>query len=141
MMQSCLFHPFLNPLFITAIYWRFSTGPVQTRKQFAQAKTCFSFKIKDQRILFQLAVMLKNNLRLFKVDWKTLLVCHNAITSTKWQNMKATPNFDPFRRYFSKNYSERPFYDLQHRATETSLAQIITRQGKKVFQNLILVVL
>ena len=35
----------------------------------------------------------KNNLRLFKLDSKTLLVCHSAVTSTKWQNMKATPTW------------------------------------------------
>ena len=32
----------------------------------------------------------KNNLWLFKLDSKTLLVYHCAITSTKWQNMKFT---------------------------------------------------
>ena len=35
--------------------------------------------------------MLKNNLRLFKLDSKTLLVCHSAVTSTKQQNTKANP--------------------------------------------------
>ena len=66
LIKVVFFFPSLTHFFITAIYWRFSTGPAQTRKQSAHAKTCFSFKIKDQIILFQLAAMLKINLRLFK---------------------------------------------------------------------------
>ena len=47
--------------------------------------------LQNNIILFKLAVMLKINLRLFKLDSKTSLVCHSAATSTKWQNVKATP--------------------------------------------------
>ena len=42
----------LTHFFITETYRRFSTGPAQARKQYACTKTCFSFKIKDQIILF-----------------------------------------------------------------------------------------
>ena len=84
--ESCFFFLSLTHFFITATY-RFSTGPARARKQYVCTKTCFSFKIKDQIILFELEGILKNNLRLLK----TLLVCHSAITSTKWQNMKAIP--------------------------------------------------
>ena len=59
------------------------TGSAQARKQYAHTKTCFSFKIKDRIILFELEGILKNNLRLFKLDSKTLLVYHSAIMSTK----------------------------------------------------------
>ena len=83
----------LTHFFITATYWRFSTGPEQARKQYALTKTRFSFKIKDWIILFELEGILKNNLRLFKLDSKTLLVYHCTITSTKWRNMKVTPSF------------------------------------------------
>ena len=65
-----------------AIYRRFSTGTAQDIKQSAHSKTCFSFKIKDETMLFQVEGILKNNLRLFKVDSKTLLMCHNATMST-----------------------------------------------------------
>ena len=95
----------LNPFFIVATYQRFPTGPAQARKQYV-SKTCFSFKIKDRiifdRIIFELEGILKNNLRLFKLVSKALLVYHCATMSTKWGN-----NFDPFRRYFSKNYLEK----------------------------------
>ena len=94
--ESCFFFLSLTYFFITATYRRFSTGPSQARKQFARTKTCFSFKIKDWIILFELEGKLKNNLRLFKLDSKMLytsniLVYHNAITSTNWRNMKAIP--------------------------------------------------
>ena len=88
--RSCrelFFAPFLNSPFHCKTYWRISNSPAQARKQYARNKTRFSFKIKDQIILFELEGILKNNLRLLK----TLLVCHSAITSTKWQNMKAIP--------------------------------------------------
>ena len=81
----------LTHLFITTTYGRFSTGPAQAKKQYAHTKICFSFKIKNRIILFELEGILKNNLRLFKLDSKTLLVYHCVITSTKWRNMKVTP--------------------------------------------------
>ena len=81
----------LSHCFITATYRRFSTGLAQARKQYGRTKTRFSFKIKDRIILFELEGILKNNLSLFKLDSKTLLVHHCTITSTKWQNMKVTP--------------------------------------------------
>ena len=80
----------LTHFFITATYQRFSTGPAQAKKQYVHTKVCFSFKIKDWIILFDLEGILKNNLRLFKLDSKTLPLCHCAITSTKWRNMKVT---------------------------------------------------
>ena len=43
----------------------------------------FSFKVKDQTILFKLAGILKNNLRLFQLDSNTLLECHSVLMSTK----------------------------------------------------------
>ena len=93
--RSCrkLFFFFLSltHFFITATYRRFLTGSAQARKQYARTKTCFSFKIKDWIILFELEGILKNNLRLFKLDSKTLLVYHCTITSTKWRNIKITP--------------------------------------------------
>ena len=83
-MQKVVFFLSLTHFFITATYRRFSTGPAQARKQYACTKTCFSFKIKDRIILFELEGILKNNLMLFKLDSKTLLVYHCAI-------MKPTP--------------------------------------------------
>ena len=93
-MQKAAF-PSLTPFFTTATHRIFSTGPAQARKQSATTKTCFSFKIKDQIILFELAGILKNILRFFKLDSETLLVCHSAVTLTKWQNMKANPTLTP----------------------------------------------
>ena len=80
----------LTHFFITATYRRFSTGSTQAQKQYAHTKICFSFKVKNRIILFELEVILKNNLRLLKLDSKTLLVYHCAITSIKWLNMKLT---------------------------------------------------
>ena len=77
--------------FTTATCRRLLTGPAQARKQCTCTKTCFSFKIKDWIILFELECILKNNLRLFKLDSNTLLLYHSAIMSTKWRNMKAIP--------------------------------------------------
>ena len=74
---------FLNPLFHYRKLQKVLTGSAQARKQYARTKTCFSFKIKDRIILFELEGILKNNLRLFKLDSKTLLVYHCAITTTK----------------------------------------------------------
>ena len=90
--KSFYFFPSLTHLFSRATYQRFSSGPAHARKQPASAKTCLSFEIKDQIILFKLAGILKNNLRLFQLDSKTLLVCHSTETSIKWQNMKTISN-------------------------------------------------
>ena len=73
----------LTHFFIMATYQRFLTAPAQARKQSVHTKTCFPFKIKDSVILFKFSRILKNNLRLFKLDSKTLLVCHSAIGSAK----------------------------------------------------------
>ena len=81
----------LTHFFIMATYQRFLTAPAQARKQSVRTKTCFPFKIKDSVILFKFSRILKNNLMLFKLDSKTLLVCHSAIGSAKWWNMKPTP--------------------------------------------------
>ena len=83
MQKVVFFFLSLTHFFIMATYQRFSTGPAQARKQSASVKTCFSFKLKDLIILFKLAGILKDNLRLFKLDSKTLLVCHNAVMSTE----------------------------------------------------------
>ena len=99
--ESCFFSISLSHCFITATYRRFSTGLAQARKQYARTKTRFSFKIKDRIILFELVGILKNNLSLFKLDSKTLLVYHNVNQMTKYEGY---PNFDPFRRYFNKNH-------------------------------------
>ena len=93
--ESCFFFPSLTHFSITATYRRFSIGPAQARKQYAHTKICFSFKVKDWIILFELEGILKNNLRFSKLDSKTLLVYHSAMMSTKWQSMKTTPtNYD-----------------------------------------------
>ena len=46
----------------------------------------------------------KNDLRLFKLDSKTLLVYHSAITSTKWRNMKAFPTLIFLEDISTKNF-------------------------------------
>ena len=75
---------FLNPLFHYSNLRKVFNWPCELT-QSACIKTCFSFKIKDRIILFQLPGILKNNLRLFKLDSKTLFACHNSVTSTKWR--------------------------------------------------------
>ena len=84
------FLPFLNPLLHYSDLLKVFNWPCTSQKT-VRVKNCFSFKIKDWIILFELAAILKNKLRFLKLDSKTLLVCHCAITSTKWRNMKATP--------------------------------------------------
>ena len=137
MQKVVFFFPSLTHLFITALYRRFSTDPAQARKQSARTKTCFSFKIKDRIILFEFTGILKNNLRLFKLDSNTSLMGHSAVTSTKWRNMKATPTLILFRRYFNKNYWERPsiklFMTCDIKLLKPVLAHIVTRHGKKSF--------
>ena len=55
MQKVVFFFLSLTHFFITATYRRFSTSTAQTRNQYARTKTCFSFKIKDRIILFELA--------------------------------------------------------------------------------------
>ena len=81
--KGCFFFLSLTRFFITTTYQRFSTGPAQAGKQYTRTKTCFSFQIKDRIILFELESILKYNLRLLKLDSKTILVYHSAITSNK----------------------------------------------------------
>ena len=118
-------------------YRRFSTDPAQARKQPARAKNCFSFKIKDRISLSELAGLVKNNLRLFKLDSKTLLVCHSAVTSTKWQNMKATPTLTLLEDISRKKILEEAFYkaiyDLRHKATQFDFSTNCTPAQQKRF--------
>ena len=88
--RKLFFLSLINPLFH---YWNLQdfNWPCTRQKQYVCTKTCFLFKIKDLIILFELEGILKNNLRLFKLDSKTLLVYDSAIISTKWRNMKAIP--------------------------------------------------
>ena len=55
------------------------------------------------------------------------------------------PNFDPFGRYYNKNYWERPSTKLimtcHIKLLKPILAQIVTWHGKNIFQNLSSVVL
>ena len=81
--ESCFFLPILNPFFHYGNLPKVFNCPCTSRKQSVRTKTCFPFKIKDSVILFKFSRILKNNLRLFKLDSKTLLVCHNVVTSTK----------------------------------------------------------
>ena len=83
--RKLLFLPLLNPFFIIATYRRFSTGTPRARKQYARTKICFSVKIKDQIILFELEGILKSNLRLFKLDSKTLLVYNYPSLGKFWE--------------------------------------------------------
>ena len=110
--RSCrkFFFPFLSltHFFITATYKRFSIGNAQARKQYARTKTCFPFKIKNQIILLELEGILKNNLKVVQPRFKDITCvpyCHNVNWMMKYEGY---PNFDPFRRYFDKNYWERP---------------------------------
>ena len=93
MQKVVFFFPFFTHFFILALDCTFSGSPAQTRIAYAPAKTCCIFKTNDHIFLYKLASKLKNSLRLSKVDFKTLLVCYNAVTPTKWQNANATPNW------------------------------------------------
>ena len=77
------------------------------------------------------------------VDSKTCVPkCHNINQMMKYEGY---PNFDPFRRYFNKNYWERPstklFMTFDIKLLKPVLAELVTWHDKEVFQNLILVVL
>ena len=87
--ESCFFLPLLNPLLHCCNLLKIFNWPYTSQKQPAQAKTYFSFQTKHQIIPFKLAGKV-NILTLFKLDSKTLLVCHIAVASTKWKNLKAT---------------------------------------------------
>ena len=123
MQKVVFFFPSLSHFFTMAIYRRFSTDTAQDIKQSAHSKTCFSFKIKDETMLFQVEGILKNNLRLFKVDSKTLLMCHNATTSTNWWNMKATPTLilleDSSVKIIGRGLLQS-YSGLPHKVTQTS---------------------
>ena len=143
MQKVVFFLPFLNPLLHYSNLLKVFNWPCTSQKT-VRVKNCFSFKIKDWIILFELAAILKNKLRFLKLDSKTLLVCHCAITSTKWRNMKATPTLILWED-ISKNYWERPsaklFMTCNINLLKPVLAQIITWHSNKVFRNLNLVVL
>ena len=66
----------------------------------------------------------------------------NVNQMTKYEGY---PNFDPFRRYFGKNYWERPstklFTSCDIKLLKPVLAQIVARHGKKDSRNLVIVVL
>ena len=92
----------------------FSSGQLTEGFQLALCKPekiCFSFKIKEKQ-------------RLIKLVSETLLVCHSAVTSTKWRNMKATPT--SFWKIFKWNLLGEAYYkaiyDLRYKATQTGFS-------------------
>ena len=92
--RSCrklFFLPLLNPLFhYSNLLKVFKWHCTSQKTVYALTKIYFSFKIKGQ-MLFELeGILSKNNLKLFKLDSKTLLVYHYVIMSIKWRNMKVT---------------------------------------------------
>ena len=80
--ESCFFLPLLNPLLHCCNLLKIFNWPYASQKQPPQAKTYFSFQTKHQIIPFKLAGKV-NIITLFKLDSKTLLVCHIAVASTK----------------------------------------------------------
>ena len=142
--ESFSFLPLRNPLFHYCNLLVFNRS-CASQKIVYSCQNLFFLKIKDRIIQFQLAGIVKNNLRLFKLDSKTLLVCHNVVTSTKWRNMKATTTLtlleDISVKTASRGFLQNYLWLKDIKLLKPFLAQIVTPHGKKIFRNLILVVL
>ena len=78
MQEVVFFFPSLTHFFITAIYW-----PCASQKTVCPLENLFVLQSKGWNNPIPVGRHTKNNLKLFKIDSKTLLVCHNAVTSTK----------------------------------------------------------
>ena len=78
-----------------------------------------------------MADILKNNLRLFKLDAKTLLVlwqCYNVIQMTKDEGY---PNFDSFNKNFWERPSTNLFMTCDIKPLKPILAQIVMLAQQK----------
>ena len=92
--RSCrklFFLPLLNPLFHYSNLQKVFNWPCTSQKTLCSHQNLFFLQNKGLNNPICIGRHTKNNIRLFKLDSKTLLVYQSAIMSTKWRNMKATP--------------------------------------------------
>ena len=89
--RKLFFLPLLNPFFHYSNLSKVFNWLCTSQKAVCSHQNTFFLQNKRLIILFELEGMLKNDLRLFKLDSKTLPVYHCAITSTKWKKMNFTP--------------------------------------------------
>ena len=70
--------------------------------------------------------ILKNNLRLFQLDSKTVAVYHSAITSSNLPNMKAIPTLillgDISKKIIGGGLLHIANYDLRYEVTQTDFS-------------------
>ena len=91
--RSCrelVFFHLPNPLFHYSNLPKVFNWPCTSQKTVCSHQNSFFLPNKESNNI-ELECILKNNLRLLKLDSKALLVYHCAIMSTKWRNMKVTP--------------------------------------------------
>ena len=91
--RSCkklFFLPLLNPHFHYSNLPKVFNWPCTSQKTVCLHQNSFFLPNKESNNI-ELECILKNNLRLLKLDSKASLVYHCAIMSTKWRNMKVTP--------------------------------------------------
>ena len=81
--ESCIFLPILNPFFYYGNLPKVFNCPCTSQKTVCLYQNLFSPQNKGFNNPIQVLMHTKNNLRLFKRDSKTLLVCHSAVGSAK----------------------------------------------------------
>ena len=81
--KRLFFLSLLNPLFHYNNLPKVFNWSCTSRKTVYSHQNLFLLPNKGSNILFKLESILKNNLRLFKLDSKTILVYHSAMTSNK----------------------------------------------------------
>ena len=89
--RKLFFLPLLDPLFHYSNLPKVSNWPCTSQKTVCSYQNSFFPQNKGSNNSVWVGKHTKNNLRLFRLDSKTLLVYHCAIASNKWRNMKVTP--------------------------------------------------
>ena len=130
------FFPSFTHFFITTTYQRFWLA-LPNQKTVCLCQNLFFLQNKGSNNPIRVGRHTKNNLRLFKLDSKTLLVWHSVCSVNQMTKYEGYLNFDLFRRYFNKNYWERPstkaIYGLWHKGTQTGFSTNCNTAWQKRF--------
>ena len=109
--RSCrklFFLPLLNPLFHYNNLPKVSNWPCASQKTICSHQNSFFLQNKGSNNPIWVERHIKKQFKVVQARFKDITfvpLCHNVNQILKYE---VYPKFDPFRRYFNKNYWERP---------------------------------
>ena len=143
--RKLFFLPLLNPFFHYSNLSKVFNWLCTSQKAVCSHQNTFFLQNKRLNNPIWVGRHAKKRFKVVQARFKNITcvpLCHNV---NQMKKNELYPNFDPFRKYFNKNYWEKPSISLimtcYIKPLKPFLTQIVTRYSKEVFWNLILVVL